>query len=110
MGGTTELLAIMNPAAGGGRCGKRAPAALAELRAAGIELAVKETRAPGDATRIAREAYAQGRREFVVVGGDGTVHEVINGLFPGALTGDRVRVGFLPPCRGAMNATRRGTQ
>lgn len=96
MGETAELLAIVNPAAGGGRCGKRAPAALADLEAAGIRLAVKETRAAGDATRIAREAYALGRREFVVVGGDGTAHEVVNGLFPEALTGGRLRLGFLP--------------
>lgn len=89
-------LAIVNPAAGGGRCGKRAPDVIAELRASGIAVDVKETRAVGDATAIAAEAYGKGQRDFVAVGGDGTAHEVINGLFPRALTEGRVSLGFLP--------------
>ncbi len=96
MSETESILAIVNPAAGGGRCGKRATSALADLRASGLSIDVKETRAAGDATTIAREAYAQGRREFIAVGGDGTVHEVLNGVFPRALTDGRVRLGFLP--------------
>jgi diacylglycerol kinase (ATP) len=91
-----SILAIVNPAAGGGRCGKRAPNALGELRASGLRIEVKETHAAGDATAIARDAYARGQREMIAVGGDGTVHEVINGLFPPALTDGRVRLGFLP--------------
>ena len=67
------FLAIVNPAAGGGRCGKLAKAALEKLRAAGVELQVEETSGPGDATRLARRAYAGGQRQFIAVGGDGTV-------------------------------------
>jgi YegS/Rv2252/BmrU family lipid kinase len=78
------FLAIINPAAGGGRCGERVGAALARLRAAGIALESVTTRAAGEATQIAREAYGRGFRKFLAVGGDGTSYEIVNGLFPEA--------------------------
>jgi diacylglycerol kinase (ATP) len=102
------FLAIVNPAAGGGRCGERVGAAFDRLRAAGIVLETAETRAPGEATQIARDAYGRGFRKFMAVGGDGTSYEIVNGLFPesssqlSAVTSqltadDRVpTLGFLP--------------
>ena len=95
-----EFVAIMNPAAGGGRCGKQAGAALTRLRDAGIAVDVLETRAPGDATRLAREAYEAGKRHFIAVGGDGTSYEIVNGLFPlpagngGPTDAERPTLGF----------------
>ncbi|MGA3105150.1 MAG: diacylglycerol kinase family protein [Terriglobales bacterium] len=77
-----NFLAIINPAAGGGRCGERVGTALDRLRASGIVLDTAETREGGEATRIAREAYARGYRKFLAVGGDGTSYEIVNGLFP----------------------------
>src|SRR5437879_4221740 len=79
------FLAIINPAAGGGRCGERVGAALDRLRAAGIALETAETNAVGHATQIAREAYGRGYRKFLAVGGDGTSYEIVNGLFPDSL-------------------------
>ena len=90
------FLAIVNPAAGGGRCGKLARAALEKLRAAGVELHVEQTDGPGDATRLARLAYARGERQFIAVGGDGTAYEIVNGLFPEAETAGKPVLGFLP--------------
>jgi diacylglycerol kinase (ATP) len=87
---------IVNPAAGGGRCGKLAPRALDRLRAAGLTLEVRQTRAIGEATVIAHDAYAAGHRNFIAVGGDGTGFEIVNGLFPAALTQGRAALGFLP--------------
>jgi len=92
---TKRFLAVVNPAAGGGRCGKLAPVVLAKLRADGLEFDVTETRGPGDATRLAREAYARGCRKFLAVGGDGTSCEIVNGLFPKAVD-ERATLGFLP--------------
>lgn len=86
---------IVNPAAGGGRCGERADAALERLDVAGLSLEVRRTRAPGDATELARRAWSDGYRRFLSVGGDGTAFEVLNGLFP--LVGDEPpRLGMLP--------------
>ena len=76
------FLAIINPAAGGGRCGERVGAALDRLRAAGLAIETAETSAVGHATQIAREAYGRGYRKFLAVGGDGTAFEIVNGLFP----------------------------
>lgn len=91
-------LAIVNPAAGGGKCGKQFPSALERLTSAGIAVDVVQTKAAGEATTFAREAWAQGRRRFIAVGGDGTGFEVVNGLFPAAAAkgGERPRLGFLP--------------
>jgi len=89
-------LAIVNPAAGGGRTRKMLGPALARLQAGGIEVKVAATHRPGDATKIASDAYRGGMRNFIAVGGDGTSYEVVNGLYPQALSGDRPTLGFLP--------------
>jgi diacylglycerol kinase (ATP) len=89
----------VNPAAGNGRCGQLAPAALDELRRRGVPIQLRETRAAGDATRLAREAAADGQRRFIAVGGDGTGFEIINGLREQLGATDpteRVSLGFLP--------------
>ena len=92
-----DFLAVINPAAGGGRCGKRFPAALERLRSAGVGVDTVETKAAGEATALVRDAWAQGRRRFIAVGGDGTGYEVVNGLFPEAQAqGERPVLGFLP--------------
>jgi YegS/Rv2252/BmrU family lipid kinase len=91
--------AIINPAAGGGRCGQRAPKALAELAARGVKVHPHYTRAPGDATRLARELAQRGQRRFIAVGGDGTSFEIVNGLgehLGADDPGERVSLGFLP--------------
>ncbi len=90
------FLAVVNPAAGGCRCHKLAGPALDRLRAGGVKLEVVETTAPGQATELARQAYANGRRRFLAVGGDGTAYEIVNGLFPGAESGERPTLAFLP--------------
>ncbi len=91
-----RFFAIVNPAAGGGRCGNLAAAALERVRAAGMELEVAATTRAGEATALAREAYARGVRNFLAVGGDGTAFEIVNGLFPEAQTEGRAALGFLP--------------
>jgi diacylglycerol kinase (ATP) len=76
-----SYVAILNPAAGGGRAGREGERALGALRAEGVRIdEVLRTSAPGEATRLARQAWDRGARSFLVVGGDGTSHEVINGV------------------------------
>jgi diacylglycerol kinase (ATP) len=57
--------------------------ALNRLRSGGLEIDVVGTTKPGDAVWIAREAFEQGYRKFLAVGGDGTGHEILNGIFGG---------------------------
>ena len=89
-------LAVVNPAAGGGRCRKLVGPALARLRAGGLRLEVAETAGPGQATELVRAAYARGQRRFIAVGGDGTSYEIVNGLFPEALHHEPPALAFLP--------------
>lgn len=90
-----HYLAIVNPAAGGGRARHLLPAALDRLRSASTTVEVRETNACGHATEIARQAWAEGHRHFISVGGDGTSYEILNGLFPLAGT-ETPTLGFLP--------------
>jgi diacylglycerol kinase (ATP) len=91
-----RFFTIVNPAAGGGRCGKLAPAALKRVRDAGVELEVAQTNRAGEATLLARDAYARGFRNFLAVGGDGTSYEIVNGILLESLTHGRATLGFLP--------------
>jgi diacylglycerol kinase (ATP) len=91
-----NYLAIVNPAAGGGRSGRLLGPVLERLKAGGIGIDVVHTAAAGQAAEIARASYARGVRNFIAVGGDGTSYEVVNGLFPEAATGEHPTLAFLP--------------
>jgi len=90
------FFAIVNPAAGGGRSGKLAGPAIARLREKGLHVDVIASTAPGHAAELAREAYTQGYRRFIAVGGDGTAHELLNGIFTHAGASAHISLGFLP--------------
>ena len=91
-----RFLAIVNPAAGGGKSAKLAGPALAGLRKKGLHIDVIASTGPGHAVQLAREAYAQGYRKFLAVGGDGTAHEIINGVLAKTPAAERIALGFLP--------------
>jgi diacylglycerol kinase (ATP) len=90
------FLAVVNPAAGGGRCRKLVPEALDRLRAGGIKLDIVETTSSGQGAHLARDGYARGYRKFIAVGGDGTSYEIVNGLFPRRESDEPATLGFLP--------------
>jgi diacylglycerol kinase (ATP) len=91
-----RFFAIVNPAAGGGRSAKLAGPALARLRQQGLRIDVIASTGQGHAVQLAREAYDQGYRRFLAVGGDGTAHEILNGVFAGRRSVQRIALGFLP--------------
>jgi YegS/Rv2252/BmrU family lipid kinase len=91
-----RFFAIVNPAAGGGKSAKLAGPALARLRAKGLHIDVIASTGPGHAVQLAREAYSQGYRRFLAVGGDGTAHEILNGVFARNPAAERIALGFLP--------------
>ena len=93
---TNRYLAIINPAAGGGRCRALLGPALDRLRGSGLEIDVRETTAPNQAAEIARTAWREGYRKFISVGGDGTSFEIINGLFPLGGGNEIPTLAFLP--------------
>lgn len=94
---STRFFAIVNPAAGGGRCGKLSAAALDRVRATGVELTIAETTRAGEGTLLARDAYQRGFRNFLAVGGDGTSFEIVNGVVPESSTErGRAALALLP--------------
>lgn len=78
-----RVLIIYNPAAGWRRRG-RFRKVLAALGRCGCVVTVRETRGPGDATRLAGAAARAEVDVIAVAGGDGTFNEALNGLAPGA--------------------------
>lgn len=75
----SDVLVIRNPAAGRGRAAKHWPAAAQELKNAGIAFDEAVTASAGDAIAIAEKASSS-YNVVIAAGGDGTVHEVVNGL------------------------------
>src|SRR3989442_13976384 len=91
-----RFFAIVNPAAGGRRSAKLAGPAMVRLREKGLKIDVIVSTGQGHAVQLAREAYDQGYRRFLAVGGDGTAHEILNGVFAGRSAVQRITLGFLP--------------
>ena len=75
------MILIVNPAAAGGRVGRQWPRIQQQIRAAGFDPAVELTRAPGHATELAAAAVRRGEDVVVAAGGDGTICEVVQGLY-----------------------------
>ncbi len=60
------------------------------------EAELRATEAPGDATRLAKQAIQDGFDIVVAAGGDGTVNEVVGGFVEAGEISSRVRLGVLP--------------
>lgn len=83
---------ISNPTAGKRGNKKSLELALEVFQAAGAEYTVYETTCRKDAKKIAERLTAEGATELVVVGGDGTLHEVLNGI----VDPKNCRLGIIP--------------
>jgi YegS/Rv2252/BmrU family lipid kinase len=77
-----KAVLIVNPKAGRDRALAAREVETFRVRAGslGVAVSVEHTRGPDDAARLAREAVRGGATDVVVRGGDGTVHEAIQGL------------------------------
>lgn len=81
-----SIVVIANPQAGGGRAGARRSEIEAGLARAFAHSRVLWTEHAGHATVLARQVAEQAARDgeapiIAALGGDGTCHEVVNGLF-----------------------------
>ena len=86
------LVLIANPNAGRGQVDKALPRVESVLKKEDLSYRIVRTTHPGHATEAARQALLNGERYLVAVGGDGTVHEVVNGMVSdgGPLAADAV--------------------
>jgi diacylglycerol kinase (ATP) len=92
---------IANPKAGKGSVGETWERLLAQLHRRGLDPLGDLTQVPGHATQLAREARRRGARLVVAVGGDGTVHEVVNGLLADGPGPDVPTLGVIPAGSGS---------
>ena len=74
------MVLIVNERAGGGKTGRALGEIRSRLSAREMDYALEVTRGRGHATELATAALKHGVRLLVAVGGDGTVHEVVNGM------------------------------
>lgn len=91
-----DFILIANPISGKGKAKSIAEQAHAALTRSALQGQMVFTSAAGDAKRLAREAVSDGIRFVIACGGDGTLHEVVNGI---ASIPDVV-LGVLPCGRG----------
>ncbi|NOU94916.1 diacylglycerol kinase [Paenibacillus sp. LMG 31456] len=71
---------IYNPTSGREEMRKRLPEILQRLERGGLETSTHATIGEGDATLAAADAIERGFDIIIAAGGDGTLHEVINGV------------------------------
>lgn len=76
-----KWFAIVNPVAGGGRGLDSFPQISKLLRDNGISSEPVFTEHKCHATELTVDAVNRGYRRILVIGGDGTLHETVNGLF-----------------------------
>lgn len=84
------MIVIFNPVAGRRRAGLLWRA-LDVMVANGMRMDLAETRRPGHAEALARQAVREGARLVVAAGGDGTIAEVASGVI-----GSPARLGVIP--------------
>ena len=87
---------IANPAAGRRRALACAEALAESARRSGAAATVAATSGPGNAEDLARDAVSSGATRVVACGGDGTVHEVVNGIKAADADAANVAFGVVP--------------
>ncbi len=87
------LHVFINPAAGRGRAGRRRETIEALLGAGSASVVVHASRAVGDLEEQVRAAVDGGIERIVVAGGDGSIHEAVNGIMH---SGRRAALGVIP--------------
>jgi YegS/Rv2252/BmrU family lipid kinase len=92
-----EWFVIVNPNAGKRKGEKDWLEIATLLTEAGIEFVNVFTEHRGHAVKLTRKYIENGHRNIIVVGGDGTLNEVVNGIFTQAhITADKIILAMIP--------------
>ena len=86
---------IANPISGQGKALGIIPKLIEPLKALGIHPLVEWTTGAGQAEIIASHAINNGINTIIACGGDGTIHEVVNGIMKSEKQ-DEVKMGIIP--------------
>ncbi len=76
----SETVFLVNPASAGGSTAKRWPEIAHEAAEAGLVGDALISEHPGHLGELARDAVKAGAHKLVLVGGDGSLNEIVNGL------------------------------
>jgi YegS/Rv2252/BmrU family lipid kinase len=99
---TGPVVVIAHPGAGRGAFARVWPRVAAELEARGVVCDVRLTTRAMEAADFARRAAQEGAPLVLAVGGDGTLHEVLNGLLvDDANSAELPVLGLVPAGRGS---------
>jgi len=90
-----DTVFLVNPASANGSTARSWPEIAHRAAAAGLQGEALFSDGPGGIARLAERAAGMGAKRLVVVGGDGTVNEAVNGLL-GVGAGHEVEVAVLP--------------
>jgi diacylglycerol kinase (ATP) len=92
-----DIAFLVNPAAANGTTGRRWPEIARQAADAGLRGEALLSEGPGHIVELSRRAVEDGARLVVVVGGDGTVNEAVNGLLHGGTENvEGVELALLP--------------
>ena len=87
------LHVILNPKSGGGQGGGQRDEIVRELEARGASVELHITEASGHGVRLAHDIARSGAAIIAAAGGDGTIHDVANGIL---LAGTDTALGVIP--------------
>lgn len=91
-----KFCVILNPYSGRWRGSNQRPAIEQALERSGEAFEVFETSGPGEARSLAQKISRDSSTTILVAGGDGTISEVVNGLYAAQPEGRLGPVGILP--------------
>jgi diacylglycerol kinase (ATP) len=84
---------LLNPVAGRGRAGRNIRQIARLLDSLGISHVLVQSESVGNLEIKVYEAISAGARRMIVAGGDGSIHEVVNGILR---SGETIELGVIP--------------
>ncbi|MFT7498840.1 MAG: diacylglycerol kinase (ATP) [Porticoccaceae bacterium] len=94
---TNDWFVIINPTSGNGKSKKQIPKLLSELNTNSISFIHVITQYHNHGFELVQKAISEGYRKFISVGGDGTLHNIVNGVMSQQIVNSfDIKIGVIP--------------
>ncbi len=94
---STKWFAIVNPTSGNGAAKKKWPLIYNELTICEFDFEFSFTNYEKHAVKLVQQAIKQGFTKFISIGGDGTLHNIVNGILSlNPLNISEISIGIIP--------------
>lgn len=94
---TNDWFVIINPTSGNGKSKKKIPKLVSELHNNSISFIHVITEHHNDGFKLVQKAISDGYRKFISVGGDGTLHNIVNGVMSQSIVKySEIKIGIIP--------------